>query len=130
MDPPVRKASVANNDVSRKAADGRRRILAGGLAMLGVAAAIWLVSHVFAGEPRWAAFVAMAPLLARWALLIGAILLSLYFAVRKTPATSMPAPPEDPMAFGQTTTMFHDGEAESGKREPPAAASRGPETEI
>ena len=130
MDPPVRKASVANIDVSRKAASGRRRILGGALAMFGVAVAIWLVSHVFAGEPRWAAFVAMAPLLARWALLIGAILLSLYFAVRKTSTTAIPAPPEDPMAFGQTTTMFHDGDAEPGKREPPAAAPHGPETEI
>ena len=130
MDPPgIRKASVANNDASRKAADGRRRVLAGGVAMLGAAAALWLVSHVFAGEPRWAGFVAMAPLLERWALLIGAILLFLYFAVRK-PSESVIVPPEDPMAFGQTTTMFHDGEADATKREAAAHSARGPETEI
>ena len=129
MDPPVRKASVANNDASRKAADGRRHILSGGLAMLGVAAALWLASHVFAGEPRWAGFVAMAPLLARWALLIGAILLFLYFAIRK-PATPVIVPPEDPMGFGQTTTMFHEGDAEPSRREPHGRSRGGPETEI
>ena len=127
MDPQVRKASVANIDASRKAADGRRRILAGGLVMLGVAAALWLASRIFAGEPRWAGFLALAPLLARWALLIGAILLFLHFAVRK-PSTSVIVPPEDPMAFGQTTTMFHDGEPDSAKRDAPP--TRGPETEI
>ena len=129
MDPRVRKASVANNEASRKAADGRRRILAGGLAMLGIAAALWLVSHIFAGEPRWASFVAIAPLLARWAVLIGAILLFLYFAVRK-PSESVIVMPEDPMAFGQTTTMFHDGDADASKRESAAQSTRGPETEI
>lgn len=128
MDPQVRKASVANIDASRKAADGRRRILAGGIVMLGVAAALWLVSHIFAGEPRWAGFVALAPLLARWALLIGAILLFLHFAVRKPSTTSVIVPPEDPMAFGQTTTMFHDGDADPAKRDAPP--TRGPETEI
>jgi hypothetical protein len=127
MGPAFRKASVANNEDLRKAADARRRVLAGGLAMVGVAAALWLAAAVFKGEDGWETVVAVAPVLARWALLVGALLLFLYFAVRKATPSMLDAREDPTAAFGQTTTMFHDPDLGTAKA--PAGPPKEQETQ-
>ena len=91
---------MAKNESPRKASNARR-LLHAGCVLLAVGALLYAAGFLFAGG----ILRAVAP----WVMYVAVILLFLYIAVRTNSAPSGAAR-DDPIAFGQTTTMFHDGE--------------------
>jgi hypothetical protein len=99
---------VAKIDPPRKAANARRLLYASWSCLV-AGAVLYAASFMIAGI--------MLRAVAPWVIYAGVILLFLYIAVRTNGSASGNAR-DDAIAFGQTTTMFHDGETK------PAAAER------
>jgi membrane protein implicated in regulation of membrane protease activity len=81
---------------AEKKSDAKRPLLIVGIALLGVAAALFLAAALLASS----ALHVLVP----WVFLAGALITLLYFVVRKVALAPEP-PKRESMLFGQTTTM-------------------------
>lgn len=91
----------------RKAGDAKRALLDMGLKLVLLGSALLVASIFLAGKPMLAPVAQGIRIAAPWAIFIGALLLVLYFVVRRT-AKPTTAKHPDPIVFGQSTTTFQE----------------------
>ena len=111
---------MAKIEPPRKAANARRLLYASWIAFA-VAAVLYATAFLFAAT--------MLRAIAPWVGYVAVILLFLYIAVR-TNGASPGASRDDAIAFGQTTTMFHDGETKPAAMERASPTRDAQETEV